>query len=277
MKKILPIILAGVAFLAVWLFLSPEPKGMAVVAATNVSVGHILESSDIEVRSIPEDMIPEDAIRNINDIIGKTLIIDRAAGDIIRASQVGEEVINLAPDERAIAITVDNATGFGGLLTPGDYIGLNAIISLPGNGEEGTYSKVAVEGLRILYLSPEFRALDPDALDPETDQTSGAVYITEREQQGIAILAVPIDAETIVYDFSKVDSTVSTKSTSVYVIELLTALESSANAELYLYLMPRNAERMITSGLWLEDVVVLAHNPTPTINPMLYLEETPIP
>lgn len=276
MKKIIPIILAVVAFLAVWMFLSPESQGMVAVAAVDISVGHIIEAVDVEIQSMPESLIPSDAITNINDIVGMTLKINRAQGDIIRASQIGEEVISLQPDERAVAVTVDNATGFAGLLSAGDYVGLNVIISLPGKGEEGTYSKVAIENLRLLYISPEFQALDPDAV-PETNETSGAVYVEDRESSGVAILAVPIDAETIIYDFSKVDSTVSTKSQTVYVIELLTALEASANAQLYLYLMPHGAENMVTSGLWLEDVVVFARTPTPTINPMLYLEVTPVP
>ncbi len=277
MKKILPIIFAAIAFLAVWFFLSPDPQAVAAVAAVDMNVGHIIEASDIEMRSLPEDILPDDAIRNINDVVGLTLIIDRAQGDIVRMSQVGEEAISLQPNERAIAVTVDNASGFAPLLTPGDRVGLNAIISLPGKGGEGTYSKAAIENLRILYLSPDFKALDPDALAPEADETTGAMYVQDREDKGVAILAVPIDAETIIYDFSKVDPLVSTKSQTVYVIELLTALEASANAKLYLYLMPRNAQPMNTSGLWLEDVVVLARTPTPTISPLLYLEETPVP
>ena len=277
MKKFIPVILAVIAFLAVWMFLSPEPQGMVAVAAVDISVGHMIQSSDIEIKSMPESIIPADAITNLNDVLGMTLKVDRAQGDIIRSSQIGEEAISLEPNERAVAVTVDNATGFAGLLKPGDYVGLDAIISLPGKGEEGTYSKVAMENLRLLYLSPEFSAISPDAQTSQDGTTSGAVYTDDRAIEGVVILAVPIDAETIIYDFSKVDSSISTKTQTVYVIELLTALEASANAKLYLYLMPRDAETINTSGLWLEDVVILGTNPTPTINPMLYLEETPTP
>ena len=277
MKKFVPIILAVVAFLAVWMFLSPEPQGMVAVAAVDISVGHLIQSADIEIKSMPESIIPADAVTNLGDVLGMTLKVDRAQGDIIRTSQIGEEAISLEPDERAVAVTVDNATGFAGLLKPGDYVGLDAIVSLPGKGEEGTYSKVAIENLRLLYLSPEFSAISPDAQVSQDGTTSGAVYTDDRAIEGVVILAVPIDAKTIIYDFSKVDSSITTKSQTVYVIELLTALEASANAKLYLYLMPRDAEQITTSGLWLEDVVILGTNPTPTINPMLYLEETPAP
>ncbi len=277
MKKFIPIILAVIAFLAVWMFLSPEPQGMVAVAVTDITAGHLIGSTDVEIKSMPKSLIPQDAVTNLNDVLGMTLKVDRAQGDIIHVSQIGEEVIDLAPNERAVAVTVDNATGFAGLLKAGDYVGLDAIISLPGKGDEGTYSKVAIENLRLLYLSPEFSAITTNVQTSDQSTTSGAVYTDDRSTTGVVILAVPIDAQTIIYDFSKVDSTIPTKSETVYVIELLTALESSSNAKLYLYLMPHDAQKISTSGLWLEDVVILGKNPTPTIDPMLYLEETPAP
>ena len=275
MKKFFPIILALVAFVVVWIFLKPDPESSVAVAAKDLPVGHVLEAGDVTMRSFPKDILPLDAVTNSGALQGKILLIDRMEGDVFRSSQVVEELIALQPDERAIAVTVDNAAGLAGLLKYGDYVGVNAIISLPGSGEEGTYSKATIENLRILYLSPEFQAVNPNT--PIQQVESGAASYRERERSGVAVLVVPISARTIIYDFSKVENSVSTKSKTVYVIELLSALEASQNAKLMLYLMPKNPQDMITSGLWLQDVVIFSRTPTPTIDPALLMILTPQP
>jgi hypothetical protein len=56
---------------------------------------------------------------------------------------------------------------------------------------------------------------------------------------------------------------------------MLTALEASENAKLFLYLMPRNAQQIVTSGLWLPDLIIKPYKPTPTLNPLMF--ETPVP
>jgi hypothetical protein len=33
--------------------------------------------------------------------------------------------------------------------------------------------------------------------------------------------------------------------------------------------MPRNAEKIVTSGLWLPELIIKPYVPTPTLNPML--------
>ena len=56
---------------------------------------------------------------------------------------------------------------------------------------------------------------------------------------------------------------------------MLTALEASENAKLFLYLMPRDAEQIVTSGLWLPELIIKPYKPTPTFNPLML--ETPVP
>ena len=53
MKRILPIILAAVAFIAVLLFLSPTPDETVLVAGSDMSVGHILEEKDVTSKEVP--------------------------------------------------------------------------------------------------------------------------------------------------------------------------------------------------------------------------------
>ena len=278
MKKILPILLAAAAFIVVLLVLSPTPEEDVLVAAYDLPMGHVVEPSDFYLGSFPNDMVPEDAMKDPDQVVGLTLMVGRSEGDIIRYSNLGDEPMALAPNERAVAVTVNNASGLAGLLRPGDLVGLTAVIESSGIGEDGTYSKVAVENLRVLYLSPDFLAIDPaDSVVTTTTDNTTATVKTERKPQGALVLAVSIEAETIIYDFVNVEPTLGIQERVVNVIEMLTALEASENAKLFMYLVPRDAEKMVTSGLWLPELIIKPYKPTPTFDPTLLETPTPLP
>jgi pilus assembly protein CpaB len=276
MKKILPILLAAVAFIVVLLVLSPTPQADVLVAAYDLPMGHVVEPNDVILGSFPKDMIPEDAVLDPEQVVGMTLMDSRSVGDIVRLSNIGTEPMALAPNERAVAVTVNNASGLAGLLRPGDMVGITAVIESSGASDNGTYSKVAVENLRVLYLSPDFlsQVAADSVVTTKTDNTT-ATTPKERKPEGALVLAVPIESETIIYEFKDVEPELGRKSRIVSVIEMLTALEASENAKLFLYLMPRNAQQIVTSGLWLPDLIIKPYKPTPTLNPLMF--ETPVP
>jgi len=277
MKKILPIVLAAAAFIVVLLVLSPTPEEDVLVAAFNLPMGHVVQSSDYYLAALPQDMIPEDAIRDSEQIVGKTLIVGRSEGDILRLSNIGDEPMAMAANERAVAVTVTNASGLAGLLRPGDLVGLTAVIESGSSNESGTFSKAAVENLRVLYLSPDFLATTDtsNVVTTTTTDNTTATTKTERKSEGALVRAGPITAETILYDFREVEPELGIQERVVNVIEMLSALEAAENAKLFLYLMPRNAEEMVTSGLWLPELVIKPYKPTPTLSPLMF--ETPGP
>jgi len=266
MKKFLPIILAIVAFGMVLFFLKPAPQVKVAIAATDLTVGHMITVEDMQLREISKEFAPADSVVNPSEVAGLTLLENRSQGDILRTSQLGVEAIALQPNERAVAITVNNASGLAGLLRPGDRVGVSAIIIVRDVEGEGTFSKTTIENLRVLYLSPEFKANDPEDVEEAQQSASGIVTITNRKEQGVVLLAVPVTSETIVYDFSRSTPQLETKVKVVNVVELLTALEAADNATLSLYLMPHDPVDMVTSGLWLPELVILPYEPTPVIN-----------
>lgn len=276
MKKIIPILLAIVTFVVVLFFLAPPAQVKVAVAANDLLMGHVLTANDIEIKSYPKEVIPDDVVTDPAGVIGLTMLISRPKGDILRTSSIGVQSISLKPDERAVAITVDNASGMAGLLRAGDMVGISAIIAVQNYDQSGTYSKIAIENLRVLYLSPEFKAIDPNSVNTLEKGTGGSVTVKERKSSGEVILAVSINASTIVYDFSEVEPSLGTKKRVVNAVELLTSLDAADNAKLYLYLMPQDAEDMVTSGLFLPDLVILPYKPTPTIDPNQFLQITPV-
>lgn len=285
LKKLLPFLVAGLAFLLVFALLRPAPQTEALVAVGDVPAGHVIVGSDIELKAIPEDLLPEDYLSDPALAVGQALRVDRSTGDVLAASQLGAELVLLQPNERAIAITVQDSSGLGGLLAAGDFVGVTAVISDLGSvGQSGTFSKATIENLRVLYITPSFLALDPAEStgtivtpDPET----GIAVERERTKEGIVILAVPINSMAIAYDFTA--SGHESQSRLVNAIELLAALDVADNAKLSLYLMPKDAENMTSSGLWLPSLLITPGatlEPTGTVSPaqvMTAIAPTPVP
>jgi pilus assembly protein CpaB len=263
MKKILPIALAVIAFLIVLVLLNPPAQVQVAVAATDLAQGHVIEEKDITIKYYPKEVVPPDVVTDPASVVGLTMMVNRSQGDMMRKSSVGVNSLDLQPNERAVAINVNNVSGCAGLLRAGDKVGISAIISLSNMGEQGTYSKVTIENLRVLYLSPEFLTTDPNAAKDKNGNTVNAA----RKTTGVVILAVSIEDTTIVYDFTRVEPLLGIQNRMVNPVELLTSLDAADNAQLYLYLMPLNAKLMTTSGLWLPELVILPIKPTPTIIP----------
>lgn len=275
MKKIIPIVVSLLVFVAAVALVQPEPTAQVVVAARDMAAGHEIQVGEVLLEDIPEHLIPPGSFTFPDEVVGTTLILDRAAGDVIRESTLGEPV-KLLPNERAVAVRVTDSAGLAGLIQPGDTIGIVAAIQVqdPG-GMNGMFSKSTIEPMRVLYISPEFEALDDrEVLEP--DPVTGLVQKENRDTEGTVLLAVPTDALVVLYDFSGREAP--NQSRKVNAIELLTALDAALNATLSFYFVPENPEAFASEGLFLPDLVITPA-PTPTITPTpdgLLLTLTPI-
>jgi pilus assembly protein CpaB len=269
-KKVFPYVLAAIVFIAALVLLRPAPSRTVVVAAYDLRAGHTLAESDLILQAMPANAVAIDALTDISQAVGQTLRLDRGQGDIIRTSNLGE-MISLQPDERAIAVQITDATGLAGLLVPGQQVGIVASVPMQSLDTQGTFSKAAIEGLRVLYVDPRFVASDPTASmaavsTPNPTLGSGSLGVTtDRAKQGFVILAVPTGLQTVLYDFTAGNAV--SESRKVNVLELLAALGSTDGAQITLYLMPgENAAQFSSPGLWLPDLIVTP-GATPTATP----------
>jgi pilus assembly protein CpaB len=267
MKKLLPIVIAIPVFLLALLFMRPEATTPVVVAAMDLPEGHTLAATDVTVSQVPKSQAPQGAFSDPAQLVGQTLRIFRGAGDVINPSHLGGEVIILAPDERAVAIHVTDAAGLAGLIRPGDTVGVTAVME----SQDGPFAKTVASGLRVLYISPEFKAAQGSQSTPSTTSSSdpfaGSSSTTSqgpRETEGTVVLAVPVEAITIGYDFSTFG--VNSESRLVSLTDLLPALDLVANVQLSLFLEPDAPESFITSGIFLPNLVITP-GPTPTATP----------
>jgi pilus assembly protein CpaB len=216
---------------------------------------------------VPKSLVPESSFNDPSQLTGQVLRVFRAAGDVINSSHLGGEVILLAPNERAVAIHVTDATGLAGLIRPGDMVGVTAVMDI----QDGSFSKTVASNLRILHISQEFKAAQGVAQSAEASilksPFEGGNSLSSqrpRELEGTVILAIPVEAITIGYDFSTFG--VNSESRLVSLTDLLPALDLVDSVRLSLFLEPVSPESFITSGLYLPDLVITP-GPTPTTTP----------
>jgi len=280
-KKIIPIIAAiFVAFLAVSLLGAREAEKVEVVVLNqNLPPGHKIIEADIALADLPVANLPADVIPDPSQALGGVLRVSRSEGDFLAASHLGGDVLELAPDERAVTIEVSDSAGLAGQLKPGDFIGVTAILTK----NEFTYAKVAVEGLKVLSVSPEFQAIDPAEYQQgysQDEDSFGAVEAApDRSPKGTITLAVPVDAMVIAYDFYAYGA--DDEYLLVNVIELLQGLDQDNRISFSLYMMPDNALAFKTAGIFLQNLIVTpGPTPTPTPTPFGWTgepENTPDP
>ena len=272
-NKIIKIILALLALVAVYVVWQTQTgKTTEVfVAAHDMPAGYTITAEDIQTQELAVDAIPQGSFTDSKELVGKTLSLPRSAQDVILRSHLGGTDMSLGPDERAIGIEITDSAGLAGLLKPGDIVGINAVLDAP--GKQGVFSKVISDGVRVLYVSPDFLAQNPKVEDENGSTIGGGGVDTTRSQEGVIILAVPVGKQVIAYDFSEFG--VQSDTLTVNMIELLSAFDNSRNVELSLFMTPSNRQEFLTSGVYIPDLVISPQTPTPTLSPDEQL--TPVP
>ena len=284
MKKFLPYVLAVIVFIIAIVLLRPKPQVQALVAAGNMSSGHTITAGDVTLKPFDQENLPPDFISDPSTVVGQAVGVDRTQGDLILPSHLTSSPVILKPNERAMGVTVRDSSGLGGLLKPGDMVGVDAVITYQDNTTTGSYSKAAIEGMRVLYVSPSFKAEDPSQAAGTIvtpDASTGIAVQRSRATTGVVVVAVPTDLIGLQYAFSKVDPTVPDKVIPMNAIELLSALDGTDNAKLSIYLMPKGAQPFTTTGLYLQNLIQFPQpTPTPTLEATLkpgQLANTPMP
>ncbi len=209
-----------------------------VVARYDLAAGTRLTADVLEVRQIPKGGIPEGAYTALEEVAGKVLTTSRVAGDAITAYVAGENEVSagipaqLEPDTVAIAVKVDQATGLGGVLRPGQRVSVIAVLDPGGiqlaNQMETTYSeplvfreaeivpvdggwatvtpvptatpqpplspaaRITISSLRVLVVPQSFRYEEVPEVEGEEALFSSARTSMSAQSGSVVLLEVPI-------------------------------------------------------------------------------------
>jgi Flp pilus assembly protein CpaB len=140
-----------------------------VVAAQDVAVIRPLMAQDLEVRSVPPDALPNGAISNVDDVIGRVPITPLWRGQALVTQALADDTavfhtgLALRPGERAVAIPVVAVSAVGGAISPGARVD---VLAVPLIGR-------APAGRTVELLAAEALVLD-------VRSESGAPYLSRR-------------------------------------------------------------------------------------------------
>ncbi|HEX6590437.1 MAG TPA: Flp pilus assembly protein CpaB [Moraxellaceae bacterium] len=129
-----------------------DGKVPVVVAARDINPGVPLKPEDLYVDSLRQ--AAPGSYQEVKTLVGKKPWVGIKAGALVSATdmQPGGELARLIrPDERAVAIAVDNVVGGGGYVSPGDYVDVLVFIreNLATGGTRET-AQVVLPALRVL-------------------------------------------------------------------------------------------------------------------------------
>jgi pilus assembly protein CpaB len=97
-------------------------------AAMTIPYGTKIDSRHLRMVELPADAIPEGAVLNIEDAIGKVATVDIQRGELMIAGRLadhkgGSTLASLVQESmRAITVRVDDVAGVAGFLLPGNFV-----------------------------------------------------------------------------------------------------------------------------------------------------------
>ncbi len=220
--------------------------------------------------------------------MGQTLAVVRFADEPVTPRHIGPAVA-LAPDERGIAVKVKADTGLAGLLRPGMKVGLVATLA---DSDRAVYAKSLLEGLRVVYVSPDFQARPyaPATASATVTKSGGALGLDSEPatssagssgtvREGVLVLAAGTQAQPVRYETitDTLQLAVAAPVTDpppapsapppppaeppvrwLIPVELIAALNAAGEGSFTLVLLPEAPQAYATAGLTLTDVRVQA-------------------
>jgi pilus assembly protein CpaB len=168
-------VLAGVlAFMAIMRAASTQvappvqeaPKVKVVVAARAMGVRELILESDVEVRSAPADIVPESAVRSLEEAVGWVTMTPLTAGEMVMATQLvsptikGEAVAyTMDKGKVAMAFPAEDLMSRNNLLQPGDHV--DVLFSIAVNAADATTGDlVTFDALQNLEIAAVVQARD---------------------------------------------------------------------------------------------------------------------
>ncbi len=232
------LLLAGAAAVLTLFFLqSLRADKSIVIAARPIAVGARLTENDVKLAKVRSaDALPG-AMTKIEDAVGQVISVQRLTGDQVTSAMLGGQAISaisaaLAPDHRAVAVTVTRSGGLAGIVRPGDMVTLIAVIEPDKSGQSSgfgypiaptydpnfpptavptvdplitpaptaikpttPFARVTATGLKVLLVPQTFRY-------QETTETGSEGFVSAQASQvgqseGVIILDVPSQRITV--------------------------------------------------------------------------------
>lgn len=146
------------------------PTQPVVVAATDLNIGVELGPDDVRIIDWPANAVPQGAISNPDDVIGRGLIMPVIQNEPLLPMKVASAEAGaglppaIPPGLRAVSVRVNEVIGVAGYVVPGTRVDVVATVS-PTTRQEDMTSKVILTNVQVLAAGTKLEQ-DANAEDP---------------------------------------------------------------------------------------------------------------
>ena len=168
------------------------------VASRYIPARSFLRPDMVEKKSVPEAFISPSAIHDLKDVDGLTTLVPISAGEQILSNKFGQSDETLAgvlvPGFRAYTLGVNETTGVGHLLRPGDHVDLLVKI---GARDKQQITAIAFQNLQVLAvgrMTGENKNREKDSSGTLRDEGEGSGTYNH-----VTLAVTPTQAETLMF------------------------------------------------------------------------------
>jgi pilus assembly protein CpaB len=162
------------------------PTKQVVVAAADLDIGAELRREDLRMIEWPANAVPQAAFNNMNDVIGRGLIMPVIQNEPILPMKLASKEAGaglppvIPPGLRAVSVRVNEVIGVAGYVLPGTHVDVVATVS-PTEKQVDMTSKVILTNVLVLAAGTK--------IDRETDKNK-PIPVTV-----VTLLVAPDEAE----------------------------------------------------------------------------------
>ena len=203
------VILAMVAAMIVYRMLSSAVQAAAsvpqvetqpvVVAVEDIPLRTIIEETMVSIREIPVDLVPSDAVLDVQEVVGKMALTDLKAGEIILRSRLESPTnitrniaLTIPEGQVVIALPANDLLSRVGMIKPGDRVDI--LFSL--DYGQGDNSMITIDALHNVVIQAVVVPPTLEAVEQVQDTTGGGAAAGN---EAILIALDPQDALVLKY------------------------------------------------------------------------------
>lgn len=162
-----------------------------VTASQNIKKDSVLTEGQLKVVQIPARYVVTNSIHDKEKAVGKIVIVDIAAGEPILSQKLlsssnSEKLSYSVPvSRRAIAIPIDNVSGVGGNIKPGDRVDIIGTLDIDsgGSGKPVSYSIYTLQDIPVLSVGTS------DAKKDSTAKSTMILSVAPEEVQKLVLIS----------------------------------------------------------------------------------------
>jgi pilus assembly protein CpaB len=161
-----------------------------VVAARDLSLGHVLTPEDIKLVQWPGDYLPEGYGSSSDELLGRGLITPVKENEPLLSTKLalkeagGGLPIVIEPGKRAVSVEVDEVVGVAGFVLPGARV--DVVVTLDqGNFQENPVARIVLQGIPVLASGQELQV----SADGQPQTVTVITLQVDPEQAEVLILS----------------------------------------------------------------------------------------